>query len=181
MKTSSPEEICYVNRTINKTSPETGNVIKIMTKYERSVTKRMSTSETVCSFSCKMASQGGRRKSAKKALFKRGRLCYSIEEAERWSLYRLTRVTSTGANGQKQSRKQSFKFRWRNIPQEEIAANMYGSGEVDRIGILCAALLSDYVRGNQFREVVHGQLSKDFLVDVLHLFCVEMDKAEGIF
>ena len=37
------------------------------------------------------------------------------------------------------------------------------------------------MRGNQFREVVHGQLCKDFLVNVLHFFCVEMDKTEGVF
>ena len=85
-------------------------------------------------------------------------------------MYRLARMTSTGANRQKQSRKQSFKFGWRHIPQEEIAANMYSSGEVDRIGKLRVALLNDYVRGNQLREVVHGKGCKDFLVDVLHLF-----------
>ena len=94
---------------------------------------------------------------------------------------RLSRIFSTGPNRKEQSRKQSFKLRWRYIPPEEIAANMYGSGKVDGIGILGAALLSDYVRGNQFREVVHSQFCKDFLVDVLHLFCVEMDEAKGIF
>ena len=97
------------------------------------------------------------------------------------SLNRLTRVTSTGANRKEQSRKQSFKFGWRHIPQEEIAANMYSSGEVDRIGILRIAFLDDYVRGNQLRKVVHGEFREYFLVDVLHLFCVEMDKAKGIF
>ena len=96
-------------------------------------------------------------------------------------MYRLTRMTSTGANGQKQSRKQGFKLRWRYIPQEEIAANMYSSGEVDRIGKLRTALLNDYVRGNQLREVVHSEFCKDLLVDVLHLFCVEMNKAERVF
>ena len=119
--------------------------------------------------------------SAKKALFKKGRLCYSVEEAERRSLYRLSCITLTMANGQKQSRKQGFKLRWRYIPQEEIAANMYSSGEVDRIGKLRTALLNDYVRGNQLREVVYSEFCKDLLVDVLHLFCVEMNKAERIF
>ena len=96
-------------------------------------------------------------------------------------MYRLTRVTSTRANRQEQSRKQSFKLRWRHIPQEEIAANMYSSGEVDRIGILRIAFLDDYVRGNQLGKVVHGKFREYFLVDVLHLFCVEMDKAKSIF
>ena len=58
---------------------------------------------------------------------------------------------------------------------------MYSSGEVDRIGILRIAFLDDYVRGNQLRKVVHGEFREYFLVDVLHLFCVEMDKAKGIF
>ena len=58
---------------------------------------------------------------------------------------------------------------------------MYSGREVDRIGKLCAARLNDYGRGNQFREVVHSELCKDFLVDVLHLFCVEMDQTKGVF
>ena len=58
---------------------------------------------------------------------------------------------------------------------------MYSSGEVDRIGILRIAFLDDYVRGNQLGKVVHGKFREYFLVDVLHLFCVEMDKAKSIF
>ena len=58
---------------------------------------------------------------------------------------------------------------------------MYDSREVDRIGILGAAVLNDYGRGNQFREVVHGELSEDLLINVLHFFCVEMNKTKGIF
>ena len=120
-------------------------------------------------------------KSAKKALFKKERLCYSVEEAEGRSLYRLSGIASARANRQKQSRKQGFKLRWRYIPQEEIAANMYSSGEVDRIRKLRTALLNDYVRGNQLREVVHSEFCKDLLVNVLHLFCVEMNEAERVF
>ena len=58
---------------------------------------------------------------------------------------------------------------------------MYSSREVDRIGILSAAVLNDYGRGNQFREVVHSELGEDLLVNVLHFFCVEMNEAKGIF
>ena len=141
----------------------------------------MSTSGTVCSFTWKKAWRRGRRKSAKKALFKKERLCYSVEEAEGRSLYRLSGIASARANRQKQSRKQGFKLRWRYIPQEEIAANMYSSGEVDRIRKLRTALLNDYVRGNQLREVVHSEFCKDLLVNVLHLFCVEMNEAERVF
>ena len=58
---------------------------------------------------------------------------------------------------------------------------MYSSGEVDRIGILRIAFLDDYVRGNQLRKVVHDEFRVDFLVDVLHLFCVEVDEPKGVF
>ena len=58
---------------------------------------------------------------------------------------------------------------------------MYGSRKVYGIRMLRIPLLDDYGRGNQFREVVHSKLGKDFLADVLHLFCVEMDETEGIF
>ena len=71
-------------------------------------------------------------------------------------------------------RKQGFNKRWRDIPQEELSANMYSSGEIDLIGKFSVFLLNDYGLGNQFIEVVHSKAGKDFLVDELHLFCVEM-------
>ncbi len=58
---------------------------------------------------------------------------------------------------------------------------MYSGREVDRVGKLCVAFLNDYVRGNQLRKVVHDEFRIDFLVDVLHLFCVEMDEPKGVF
>ena len=58
---------------------------------------------------------------------------------------------------------------------------MYSRGEVDRIGKLRIAFLNDYVRGNQLGKVVHGEIRIDFLVDVLHLFCVEVDEPKGVF
>ena len=51
---------------------------------------------------------------------------------------------------------------------------MYSSGEIDLIGMFSAILLNDYGLGNQFIEVVHSEAGKDFLVDELHLFRVEM-------
>ena len=64
---------------------------------------------------------------------------------------------------------------WRHIPKEELTADVYGSGEVGLVGIYVAAFLNDYVRGNQFREIVHDEPGKNLLTDVLHLFCVEMN------
>ena len=116
-----------------------------------------------------------------KTLFKKGQLCYSVEETEGRSLYRLSGIASAQTNRKNQSRKQSFKLWWRHIPQEEIAANMYSGGEVDRIGKLRIAFLDYHGRGNQFREVEHSEFCKDFLVDVLHLFCMEMNEAKSIF
>ena len=71
-------------------------------------------------------------------------------------------------------RKQGFNDGWRDIAEEELSANMYSSGEIDLIGIFFATLLNDYGLRNQFIEVVHSETGKDFLVDELHLFCVEM-------
>ena len=58
---------------------------------------------------------------------------------------------------------------------------MYGSGEVGFVDIFIAALLNDYVRGNQFGEIVHNEPGEDFLKDVLHLFCMKVQKAHGVF
>ncbi len=58
---------------------------------------------------------------------------------------------------------------------------MYGSREVGFVDILVAALLNDYVRGNQFGEIVHDESGEDFLKDVLHLFCMKVQKPHGVF
>ena len=68
-----------------------------------------------------------------------------------------------------------------HIAQEEIAANMYSCREVNGIGILCITFLDDDGQSNQFSKVVQGESCKDFLKDVIRLFCVEMDKANRIF
>ena len=71
-------------------------------------------------------------------------------------------------------RKQGFNEGWRDIAEEELSANMYSSRGIDLIGIFFATLLNDYGLGNQFIEVVHSETGKDFLVDELHLFRMEM-------
>ena len=71
---------------------------------------------------------------------------------------------------------ESFNIWWRYITKKELSANMYGNREVCFIGILTVGFLDDYVRGNQLSKVVHDQSGKDFLVYVLHLFCVEMEQ-----
>ena len=119
--------------------------------------------------------------SAQKSLCKKQKLCYSIKEAKRLLSLELTRPTPTGANGRNMLRKQGFHPRWREITQEELSANMYGGREIDLVGIFSVFLLNDYGLGNQFIEVVHGKAGKDFLVNELHLFCVEMLEADGIF
>ena len=57
---------------------------------------------------------------------------------------------------------------------------MYGSRKVYGIRMLRIPLLDDYGRGNQFREVVHGQFCKYFLDDVLHFFCMKMDETKRV-
>ena len=76
---------------------------------------------------------------------------------------------------------QVFDFRWRYCSPEKLSANMYGCGKVCLVNILSAFFLNDYVRGNQFTEVVHGKSGKNFLGNVLHLFALEQAQANGIF
>ena len=57
---------------------------------------------------------------------------------------------------------------------------MYSNRKVGSVSVLSVVLLNDYVRGNQFRKVVHSKSGKDFLEDVFRLFCVEMEQANGI-
>ena len=69
---------------------------------------------------------------------------------------------------------ESFNIWWRYITKKELPADMYRNREVSFISILRIGFLDDYRRGNQLSEVLHDESGKDFLVYVLHLFCVEM-------
>ena len=72
------------------------------------------------------------------------------------------------------SANESFNIGWRNIATKKLPANMYRNRKVGLIVMLCVCFLNDYVRGNQFGEVVHDKSGKDFMVYVLHLFCMKM-------
>ena len=41
--------------------------------------------------------------------------------------------------------------------------------------------LNDCVQGDQFSKVAHDETGKDFLEDVLHLFCVKGEQSKSIF
>ena len=58
---------------------------------------------------------------------------------------------------------------------------MYSCGKVCLVNILSAFFLNDYVRGNQFTEVVHGKSGKNLLGNVLHLFALKQAQANGVF
>ena len=47
---------------------------------------------------------------------------------------------------------------------------MCSNGEINLIGIFLFSLLDDYGLGNQLAKVEHSKLSKDFLVNEVHLF-----------
>ena len=151
-----------------------------MTKNGARRAKGKSTSETVCSFPPK---GHGKKQTVRlpKTLCKEKKLCYPIQEAKGLFRLELTRPTPTRANGRNMLRKQGFNPRWREITQEELSANVYGGREIDLVGIFSAFLVNDYGLGNQFIEVVHGKAGKDFLVNELHLFCVEMLETDGVF
>ena len=57
---------------------------------------------------------------------------------------------------------------------------MYGNRKVGFVGILSVLLLDDYVRGNQFRKVVHSKSGKNLLENVLRLFCMKMKQTDGV-
>ena len=58
---------------------------------------------------------------------------------------------------------------------------MYSCGKVCLVNILSAFFLNDYVRSNQFTEVVHSESGKDLLGNVLHLFALEQAQTNGVF
>ena len=76
---------------------------------------------------------------------------------------------------------QFFDFGWSYRTPEKLSANMYSGGKVCLVNILSAFFLNDYVRGNQFTEVVHGKSGKNLLGNVLHLFALEQTQANGVF
>ena len=75
----------------------------------------------------------------------------------------------------------SFNTWWRNVTKKKLSANLYSNREICFARVFSVELLNDYVRGNQFSEVVHDQSGKDLLGNVLHLFCVKVEQADSIF
>lgn len=57
---------------------------------------------------------------------------------------------------------------------------MYSGRKVD-LRRIDAVSLNDGTGSDAGREVVHDEPGKDFLKDVVRLFCVEMDEANGMF
>ena len=82
--------------------------------------------------------------------------------------------------GKNEFGKKGFQIRRRHITKEEIAAEMDSGGKVDLRGILTVSL-NDNTGRDVSREVVHDQPGKDFLKDVIRLFCVKMEEANRIF
>ena len=117
----------------------------------------------------------------KKRLFKGKDLCYSIGEADSVLNAGNTQAVSTRANGRNISANNSFNIRWRHIAKEELSANMDSDSKVCLVGIFIIGFMGDYGRGNQFGKVVHDKPGKDFLIYVLHFFCVLMQQANRVF
>lgn len=88
-------------------------------------------------------------KSALKRMFKSQELCYSIGEAGRRFLRKLTSIFSTGANGRNISHKHGFKNGWRDISKEELSANMYCIREINLIGMRFLCLPIELICGWQ--------------------------------
>ena len=120
------------------------------------------------------------RSSAKKLLTEE-KLCYSIDETHRFLGGYITRSASARANGRNKPCNESFNIWWRDIPQEELPANMYGNRKISFISVFPVGIPNDYGRGNQFGEIVHDESGEDFLENVLHFFCVKMEQTNRIF
>ena len=114
-------------------------------------------------------------------MFKEKKLCYSVNEAHRMLDGHMTRSTSAWSNRRYKPSNKSFDIRWRYISEEELSANMYCDRKVYLIGILGVGFRNDYGRGNQFSKVVHDEAREDFLVNVLHFFCVKMKQPNSVF
>ena len=74
-----------------------------------------------------------------------------------------------------------FQIRWWRSIIEEESAHMDGNWEVCFICMLSLFFSNDYMRGNQFRKVIHNQMCIDFLMDAHHLFWVKVQHSDGIF
>ena len=87
----------------------------------------------------------------------------------------ITRIRSAGSSDRNIPAYGSFNIWWRNITKKKLSANLYSNREICFARVFSVELLNDYVRGNQFSEVVHDQSGKYLLSNVLHLFCVKME------
>ena len=92
----------------------------------------------------------------------------------------MTRIGSAGTSDRNVLAYGSFNIWWRNITKKELSANLYCNRKICFVRVFSVGLLNDYVRGNQFRKVVHDQSGKDLLGNILHLFCVKMEQANRV-
>ena len=92
----------------------------------------------------------------------------------------ITRIGSASASDRQIPAYGSFNIWWRNITKKKLSANLYSNGEICFARVFSVELLNDYVRGNQFRKVVHNQPGKNLLGNVLHLFRVKMEQSYRI-
>ena len=109
------------------------------------------------------------------------KLCYSISEANCVFLNDIARMVSACSNYRNILLYSGFNIWWRNITKKKLSANLYGYREICFARVFSFEFLNDYMRGNQFREVVHDKAGINFLCNILHLFCVKMEQANGIF
>ena len=87
----------------------------------------------------------------------------------------ITWIASASASDRNILAYGSFNIWWRNITKKELSANLYSKRKICFVRVFSVGFLNDYVRGNQFRKVVHDQSGKNLLGNVLHLFCVKME------
>ena len=65
--------------------------------------------------------------------------------------------------------------------KEEMSANMYSGRKVHPVSVFSVDMAGHDAGSDQLGKVVHGKSGKGLLKDVLHFFCVEGRKANGVF
>ncbi len=86
----------------------------------------------------------------------------------------FARHISARTNGRNEPANERINIRRRNITEEELSAHQNSNRKVRLIGILTDSVVKDNSRGNEFGKVVHDQSGKNFLVNEIGLFCMEM-------
>ena len=64
---------------------------------------------------------------------------------------------------------------------KESFTDMYSHGEVHLVSVFCFFLMSTYMWGNGFTEIIQNHTGIDFLKDSIILAAVSVNQTDGVF